>query len=214
MTGSNPEQQEAGEGTHLPHPTTHPWAWLPNALTMARVMAAPVILAALITASLQHPDARAAPALIIALACLVMSALFDVLDGRLARAWHVESAFGQFWDPVADKLVVGAASIGISLIAPLAWPATLAIIARDAAVTYWRVSGVHSADKAAPVTLAKWKTAIEFIALIVMLLGSLGVQQSGVIHRIVPIGFLLFYAAAILSVWTGWQYVRPRAERR
>lgn len=196
MTGSNPK---AG----------HPLGWAPNALTLARVGLAPVILVMLMLAGLDDASASGRLILLAGLA-IALAGVFDFLDGRLARAWGVESAFGQFWDPIADKLVVGAGLIGVSVLAPLVAPAALAIIARDIVITALRAgskSGVAQRIQA-PSALAKWKTALEYVALGGMLLALLAASQTGV-----WISAALIYAAAGLAVWTGHAYWRA-AHRR
>lgn len=213
---------------HPPDTSPHPLSWLPNALTMARVALAPGILGCLIVAAMaEHHNATASasspwtnPWTTMALISLIIAGAFDFLDGKLARAWGVESAFGQFWDPIADKLVVGAALIGVSVLEPMAVPAALVIMGRDGAITWLRWRKTPTADGsaasiAAPSMLAKWKTALEFVALIALLAalarpGVFGGWDAWVSWGGWPTGpgLVALYIAAVLSAWTGWAYVR------
>jgi CDP-diacylglycerol--glycerol-3-phosphate 3-phosphatidyltransferase len=196
-------------------------AWAPNALTLLRVALAPAILASLVLAARDD----AGPVLMSegtapAAALLVLAALFDWLDGRLARALKAESAFGRFWDPVADKLVVAAALIGGAVALPnlLFLPPAAAILLRDGVVTWLRMRKKRADSVAEPSPLAKWKTALEYLALIVLLSAAivghgigrlLGVETGEGLRAVLDFGGLgALWLAALLSLWTGWRYVR------
>ena len=78
-----------------------PLAHVPNALTLARLALIPVFVAAMVRAG----DAHSWPAGII----FGVAGITDQVDGFLARRWHVESQFGKLADPLADRLMIGAA---------------------------------------------------------------------------------------------------------
>ncbi len=206
MTGSEAEQNGARA----------PLAWLPNALTMARVALAPVILLVLAAGPSVYAGDAAARYLTIwppvAAGLLVVAALFDFLDGRLARALNAQSAFGQRWDPIADKLVVAAALIGGAFMTTTMlylMPATV-ILARDAYVSWLRAQPASADAVVAPSMLAKWKTAIEFAALIVFFAAPLGALFSApapvTTTNLSVAGLSLLWLAAALSAWTGLDY--------
>jgi CDP-diacylglycerol--glycerol-3-phosphate 3-phosphatidyltransferase len=98
-------------------------AQIPNALTLARFAAIPVFIALLATAE----DGHSWPAAIV----FAAAAATDQIDGWLARRWHVESRFGTVADPLADRLMIDTAVIGLFLHGRLPWPALVLIIARD-----------------------------------------------------------------------------------
>jgi CDP-diacylglycerol--glycerol-3-phosphate 3-phosphatidyltransferase len=98
-------------------------AQIPNALTVARFAAIPVFIALLATAD----DGYSWPAAIV----FAAAAATDQLDGWLARRWHVESRFGTIADPLADRLMIDTAVVGLFLHGRLPWPALVLIIARD-----------------------------------------------------------------------------------
>jgi len=75
---------------------------LPNLLTLLRIAAVPALVASM----LLLPPATAA---ITAFALFTVASITDWLDGYLARAWQMQSLFGTMLDPIADKLLVGAA---------------------------------------------------------------------------------------------------------
>jgi CDP-diacylglycerol--glycerol-3-phosphate 3-phosphatidyltransferase len=99
-------------------------AQIPNALTIARFAAIPVFVLLLFNADGGHSW----PAAIL----FAAAAATDQLDGWLARRWHVESRFGTVADPLADRLMIDTAVIGLFLYDRLPWPALVLILARDA----------------------------------------------------------------------------------
>jgi len=100
---------------------------LPNALTLARVLVIPPLVILI----LQSDDGSSAPA-----ACLfALAALSDALDGHLARSRNLVSTFGKIADPIADKLLVGAALASLVAVDRLgAWVAVV-ILGRELAVS-------------------------------------------------------------------------------
>lgn len=199
-------------------------AWLPNALTLARIALAPVILLALAVGPSVYAGYAAARYLTIwppiTAGLLAICALFDFLDGRLARALKAESAFGQRWDPIADKLVIAAALIGGAFLTTTMlylMPATV-ILARDAYVSWLRAQPASAKAVTAPSLLAKWKTAVEFAALIVFFAAPLGALSGApaaftTTHLSVA-GLSLLWLAAALSAWTGLDYAHAARRAR
>src|SRR5213596_4320928 len=100
-------------------------AWIPNALTIARLAMIPAFVALVLASDGGHSW----PAAII----FGAAAVTDQIDGWLARRWHVESAFGKIADPLADRLMIDAAVILLWNAGRLPWVA-LAIPARDVAL--------------------------------------------------------------------------------
>ncbi len=98
-------------------------AQIPNALTIARFAAIPVFIVLLVTADGGHSW----PAAIL----FGAAAATDQLDGWLARRWHVESRFGTVADPLADRLMIDTAVVGLFLHGRLPWPALVLILVRD-----------------------------------------------------------------------------------
>ncbi len=99
-----------------------PLAQLPNALTVARLLLVPVFAVLLLGSDGGHSWPAAT--------VFAVAGVTDQIDGFLARRWHVESAFGTFADPLADRLMIDAAVILLWLGGPLPWIA-LAIPVRD-----------------------------------------------------------------------------------
>ena len=101
-----------------------PLAKLPNALTVARFVLVPVFVALLVAA-----DGGSSWAAGIVLGA---AGVTDQVDGWLARRLRVESEFGKYADPLADRLMIDAAVILLFVADRLPWPALAAIVARDA----------------------------------------------------------------------------------
>jgi CDP-diacylglycerol--glycerol-3-phosphate 3-phosphatidyltransferase len=99
-------------------------AHLPNALTVARFLLIPAFVVLLASADGGHDWA----------AGIVFGAagVTDQVDGWLARRWRVESEFGKFADPLADRLMIDAAVIMLVVADRLPWVALAVIVARDA----------------------------------------------------------------------------------
>jgi len=101
-----------------------PLAQLPNALTLLRLAAIPVFVVLLL-----GQDGKGSWGL----AALFGAAAFtDQIDGFLARRWHVESQFGRYADPLADRLMIDAAVLILALDGRLPWAALAVVLARDA----------------------------------------------------------------------------------
>ena len=100
-----------------------PLAQLPNTLTVARLAAIPVFVVLVLTADNGHSW----PAAIL----FGAAGITDQIDGWLARRWRVESEFGRFADPLADRLMIDAAVILLWVADRLPWPALVLILVRD-----------------------------------------------------------------------------------
>ncbi len=127
----------------------------------------------------------------------------DWLDGYLARSRNEETAFGRFLDPVADKLLVATALV--LLVAMDRCPAILAIIIIGREITIgalreWlatRSTIVHVS------ILAKWKTALQMLAIIALLFH---VELFGIAMH--DAGIVLLWLAAIITLWSAYEYIR------
>jgi CDP-diacylglycerol--glycerol-3-phosphate 3-phosphatidyltransferase len=101
-----------------------PLAQLPNALTILRLVAIPVFVVLLVRTDGEGSYGLAG--------LFAATALTDQVDGFLARRWHVESEFGKFADPLADRLMIDAAVLLLCLDGRLPWVALVIVLGRDA----------------------------------------------------------------------------------
>ena len=153
---------------------------IPNALTLTRLILAPVIAWLLwaafdlsrrskpvMTSEIMHDIATC---MLIAAALFVVAALTDLFDGMAARAFNAQSKLGRIIDPIADKALVGLPLIAFSISLPdNAFPpvsiiagATAVIVIRDVMMTAIRLTSPDG-EGARVSSLAKWKTALELL---------------------------------------------------
>ena len=177
---------------------------LPSLLTLSRIAAIPALV---VLAWPRQPATDLA-------ACAVFSlaAATDWLDGHIARLRNATSRFGRMLDPIADKLLVGSALMLLAGLGHLSrWGLLPAIVIMLREIL---VSGLREflAGLAAglPVTrLAKWKTAAQMIALGMLLAGDGAARLLELPWLPVGIaGEVLLWAAALLTLLTGWDYLR------
>ena len=186
---------------------------LPNLLTYGRILAVPlVVLCFFLEGELQSSEfARWS-----AFAIFIVASLTDYLDGYLARAWKQTSNIGRMLDPIADKLLVATCLLLLAAdtdnrggIAGWSLWAAIIILCREILVSGLR-EYLAALKVSVPVTqLAKWKTAIQMVAIAALLLGPAG-------DKIVPywtqMGITLLWVAAIVTLYTGYDYFRAGAK--
>jgi cardiolipin synthase len=175
----------------------------PNALTLSRIAAIPVLVA---LAALRQPGGDVAACAVFALAGAT-----DWLDGRLARQHQLHSELGRMLDPIADKLLVGATLITLAGLGRLQryglYPA-IVILCREILVSGLR-EYLAGLSVGLPVTkLAKWKTGLQMAALGTLLAGDSGAAVLGL--GALPVGAIgqaMLWGAAVLTLVTGWDYL-------
>jgi CDP-diacylglycerol--glycerol-3-phosphate 3-phosphatidyltransferase len=161
---------------------------LPNALTVARILAVPVIVVALLD---ETPNGDALAAAVFALA-----ALTDGLDGYIARSRDAVTTFGKLMDPLADKLLIIAALVSLVSLGRLAAWVAMVIIARELAVTGLRAVAAEQGVVISASWLGKLKTILQVAAVFGLIL-----WESS------PLGVdLLVYAAVAVTVISGADY--------
>lgn len=177
---------------------------LPNILTLSRIFAVPLLVALLWPGETGHVGPIGYLAAF-ALYCLM--GITDYFDGYLARAQGTVSKLGVFLDPIADKIMVGAVILILCAnrnIAGIHIIAGLVILLREIAVSGLReyLAGLRIS---VPVSrLAKWKTAFQLVSLGALILAG-GLPH---IPAVQLIGLITLWAAALLTLLTGWDYLR------
>ena len=176
---------------------------LPNVLTLSRIAAIPLLV---VLVALGRPATDLG-------ACLVFSiaAITDYFDGKLARDRRQQSDLGRMLDPIADKLLVGAALmmlVGTGRLGTWGLYPAVVIMLREILVSGLReyLAGVRVG---LPVTrLAKWKTGVQMAALGTLLAGDATAALIGVPWLpAAAIGAAMLWAAALLTLVTGWDYL-------
>lgn len=212
---------------------------IPNALTLTRLILAPVIAWTTLSAAFSHGLANyfghnnlaeylrhVAEDLTLAASLFIVAALTDLFDGMAARAFNAHSKFGRLIDPIADKLLVGLPLIAIAFwqgslvsLGPIVILATAIIVIRDVTMTVVRLWSPDG-EGARVSSLAKWKTALELVVigsfLVVSAIGAhMEADDPAKLYRLdyaEPLRLVwiaLLVITAALSAYTGWQYLRP-----
>lgn len=207
---------------------------LPNILTVARMIAAPMV--ALVFLILPRPFADWA-----AMTIFLLASLTDYVDGYLARAWNQISRFGAMLDPIADKAVVVialAVILGIHGITAWTLIPVVAILLREVFVSGLREFVGHQAGTLKVTPLAKWKTMVQMVAITMLfawglfdhyfVMQTLGMNAeivSGILNGAIRDdvglnwkfsglmlssygGLVLLWSAAALTLLTGLDYFR------
>lgn len=167
---------------------------IPNALTVLRIGVIPVLFLLLLSPG-------PVGSLVIAI-LFVFAALTDILDGYLARKYHIETVVGKFLDPIADKLIINAAMILMIPIGRIpAWIVVI-IIMRD-----FIVDGIRSIASSDGLIiqasmLAKQKTLCQNFAVSALMIHYplFGADAHAV-------GTVILYVALVLSLLSGFDYL-------
>ncbi len=189
------------------------WSWrtarerglsLPNVLTYARIAAVPFVVACFFWKNSEV-------ARWVALTIFALAAVTDWLDGFLARMWSQQSSLGRMLDPIADKLLVSACLLMLASDGTISgWSlwAAIIILSREILLSGLR-EFLAEVQVSVPVTwLAKWKTAVQLLALGFLLAGPAGER---VLPGTINLGTMLLWVAAILTLYTGYDYFRAAA---
>lgn len=170
---------------------------LANMLTLLRLVLVPVFLLALFAGNGHETVSRIAAFVIFAVAVIT-----DRFDGALARNYGMVTEFGTLADPIADKTLIGAALIGLSMLGDLAWWVTVVILVREVGITVLRFvvlrRGVIPASRG-----GKLKTLVQAVAI-----GLFVLPLSGTWHVAAS---AMMTAAIVLTVITGVDYVASAA---
>jgi CDP-diacylglycerol---glycerol-3-phosphate 3-phosphatidyltransferase len=194
----------SADGTSTPGTTTArapvPLVNIANALTVVRLILVPVFLAVLFTDGGHTPYWRW-----IAFAVFAVASLTDSFDGEFARRWGLVTDFGKIADPIADKALVGAALVGLSVLGELAWWVTIVIAVRELGITamrFWVLRhGVIPASRG-----GKLKTVLQTLALGLAIMPLPPVAE--------PVVATLFVLAVVVTVVTGLDYVAQAVRLR
>jgi CDP-diacylglycerol--glycerol-3-phosphate 3-phosphatidyltransferase len=170
-----------------------PLAQLPNALTVVRLALIPVFVAFVVQA---EGEASWAAGVVFGLAGIT-----DQIDGWLARRWHVESNFGRFADPLADRLIIDAAVVLLWAYDRLPWPALAVILVRDGILILGTPAALRRGYEFSVSFLGKAATWVLYASIAFLLVTDKGTEWPVALFWI---GVGLSVAAGILygaSVW-------------
>lgn len=165
-----------------------------NAITVSRILLTPVLCTMVLN------DEASLGTSWVAFAIGLLMAFTDLIDGRVARATNGFSRSGAFLDPLADKIVI--LGVGFSLVAVdrLALVPIALIAGRELLISALRIRFALRNISIPASTLAKWKTTIQGVALLLAVMPALRDQQ-------VVVDVALWFAVA-LTLFTGYEYLR------
>ena len=179
---------------------------LPNKLTILRIILVPFFMFFLLFPVFGDTISRIVAAVIFAL-----TALTDLLDGKIARKYNLITDFGKFLDPLADKVMIISAFISLMVI-DRAETGLVIALAITTSITVFRelaVSGLRLivSSKANVVVAAAWlgkvKTVTQVVAVFVLLLEPVLLPFTNPY-----VSYILLAATTVMTLWSGADYFR------
>jgi CDP-diacylglycerol---glycerol-3-phosphate 3-phosphatidyltransferase len=168
-----------------------------NIITVARILLAPVFVGMLVADAGELGPLRYAAA-----ALFVFAIATDALDGYLARSRNLVTDLGKILDPIADKILVGAALVALSLLGELWWWVTIVILVREFGITVYRFIALR--DRVIP---ADWAGKIKTMAQAVgvsLLLFPFWVAVGDWYHWL---GYVVIGIALVLTIYSGVEFL-------
>ena len=170
---------------------------LPNVITIVRILMIPVFIVIYYLPWEWHH--------LISAAIFAIAAITDWLDGFLARKLNMVTEFGEFIDPVADKLIVVAALALLLEVYATPWFAlpAIIIIGREIVISALRewMAKIGFSKKVKVSYIGKVKTWVQMVAIVVLLIAS------NTMLIFTALGFILIYSSAVLSIWSMIHYL-------
>lgn len=177
---------------------------LPNAITIVRILCAPVFFWMLLSDGGRDEAMRWAAA-----ALFIVAIATDGIDGYLARKHNIVTDLGKLLDPIADKALTGLAFVGLSILAELPWWVTIIVLVREIGITIMRLA-VASDHVVAAAWMGKLKTVAQALALSLALLPLWGVVGDW-IHIVNVVTMTI---AVVLTVVSGLDIVAAELRGR
>lgn len=174
--------------------------YLPNALTISRILAAPILFFLV----WNYSESENFWHYMMSILCYAF--VTDFFDGWLARKFNVSSHLGKMLDPIADKILVmvmflAASKLGI--FSGIGYACVLLIIIREFIISGMREYSGHYQVELPVTKLAKIKTVLQMVALFTLFLEYRYLMIEGI-----KLGEFLLVCATIISLLTGLQYFR------
>ncbi len=135
---------------------------IPNQLTILRIILTPLFLFLFTN---QDTNYQLAGAIIF----LIASAT-DWYDGYIARKLNIVTRWGQFMDPLADKILISSAFFAFAYLQMVLWWMVWIIVIRDFLITFLRIFALNTGKSVVTSTFAKWKTFSQMIVILVLLI--------------------------------------------
>ena len=178
---------------------------LPNKLTMVRIALVPfvVIVYLCIDDNFWVMDETSGLAFrdVLVFIIFATASITDMLDGMIARKYHLITSFGKFVDPIADKLLVNTVLIMLAYTHQANIIAVLLMIARDLFVDGLRMTAASQGKVVSAGFYGKLKTVLQMVAIVFLLLKNWPFSYLGL-----PVDQILLWAATLASLYSGYIY--------
>ena len=175
---------------------------LPNLLTVFRIAVVPAFVVVLVLGE-ERLGLR-----LLAVGLFVVAAATDKVDGWLARRWNQVTDLGKILDPIADKLLMGAALVTLSVLGELWWWVTVVILVREVGITVLRFVLLRYVVLPAS-SGGKLKTVLQSGAIGLFLLPLWALPTF-----VTWLAWVTMAAALVVTVATGVDYLRTAAQIR
>lgn len=182
---------------------------LPNKLSLGRIIMVPVIVLISLFVNLGEAFSLTINEQVVSLqweeilvlVLFAIASITDLLDGMIARKYHMITSFGKFIDPIADKMLVNSIMILYAYHGMIPVLAVIIMIWRDTIVDGLRMSASSRGKVVAAQMMGKMKTVLQMIALILVMLHNIPFAFMGI-----AMDQIFIWLACIVSVISGIQY--------
>lgn len=170
---------------------------LPNAITVVRILAAPVFVWMILADAGDDGWVRWAAAVLFILAIAT-----DGIDGYIARSRGLVTDLGKLLDPIADKVLTGGALVALSILTELPWWVTIVVLVREIGITVHRMV-VLSDHVVAAAWMGKLKTVMQSVAISCALVPLWTLVGDGIFW----VNGILMTIAVVLTIASGIDYI-------
>ncbi|MCI2958318.1 CDP-diacylglycerol--glycerol-3-phosphate 3-phosphatidyltransferase [Agromyces atrinae] len=182
-----------------PESTARTSNWnLPNAITVVRILLAPLFFWMLLADAGEDGWLRWAAA-----AVFIIAIATDGIDGHIARSRGLVTDLGKILDPIADKLLTGGALVCLSILGELWWWVTILILVREVGITVWRLVELRRGNVVPASSGGKLKTVVQSVAISLALVPLWTLVGDWIFW----VNWVFMAAALALTVISGVQYI-------
>jgi CDP-diacylglycerol--glycerol-3-phosphate 3-phosphatidyltransferase len=167
---------------------------LANRLTLLRILLVPVFLYVLLSGI---PNASFYAAIV-----FIIASITDFFDGYIARSRNMVTKLGKLMDPLADKILVTAALVGLVELNKISSWFVVIILSREFIVSIFRAVAATEGIVIAASWWGKLKTNAQMIAIILLLLNNWPMQNTNI-----PLDMIMLYIATALTIISGYDYI-------
>lgn len=169
----------------------------PNILSFSRIFLSFVLLAFVLYRDWLFPPAMH-PSWYDYFTCLVFlfASITDFFDGFIAREYQITTTFGEVFDPLADKMLMLAAFLGLLILSRADIWAVFLILSREFFITGLRVVAISKGKNIAASSLGKTKTTLQISAIGFLLMNEM------------LLGTILLWLAVAVTLYSGYDYLR------